>query len=218
MRGEPIGGAHARVRDERAAGLSRRRHAVDDRSDRIRQRDRFTTLALIVAVVGGLGSVPGAFLAGLLLGIVDRLSSTYIGTYVTTIVLLLCAALTVVVRPSGLLGKPEWHRAPAAARATRTTSMPSRLLAYAPIVFAAALLALVPLRYHDSAPMMRGHGGHRVRGIRRGVQRHLRQHRPVVPLHGSAGGRGWLHVGDLRRSRRPARCGRASSSASRSRR
>lgn len=67
----------------------------------------FTTLALIVAVVGGLGSVPGAFLAGLLLGIVDRLSSTYIGTYVTTIVLLLCAALTIVVRPSGLLGRPE---------------------------------------------------------------------------------------------------------------
>jgi branched-chain amino acid transport system permease protein len=67
----------------------------------------FTTLALIVAVVGGLGSVPGAFLAGVLLGIVDRLSSTYIGTYVTTIVLLLCAALTILVRPSGLLGRPE---------------------------------------------------------------------------------------------------------------
>ena len=66
----------------------------------------FTTLALIVAVVGGLGSVSGAFLAGLLLGIVDRLSSTYIGTYVTTIVLLLCAALTIVLRPSGLLGRP----------------------------------------------------------------------------------------------------------------
>ena len=67
----------------------------------------FTTLALIVAVVGGLGSVPGAFLAGVLLGIVDRLSSTYIGTYVTTIVLLLCAAVTIVVRPSGLLGRAE---------------------------------------------------------------------------------------------------------------
>jgi branched-chain amino acid transport system permease protein len=59
-----------------------------------------------VAVVGGLGSVSGAFLAGLLLGVVDRLSSTYIGTYVTTIVLLLCAALTILLRPSGLLGRP----------------------------------------------------------------------------------------------------------------
>jgi len=64
-----------------------------------------TILALIVAVVGGLGSVSGAFMAGVLLGVVDRLSSFYIGTYVTTIVLLLCAAVTIVVRPSGLLGK-----------------------------------------------------------------------------------------------------------------
>jgi len=65
----------------------------------------FTILALIVAVVGGLGSVSGAFVAGILLGIVDRLSSFYIGTYVTSIVLLGCAALTIVLRPSGLLGR-----------------------------------------------------------------------------------------------------------------
>lgn len=64
-----------------------------------------TTLALIVAVVGGLRSVPGAFLAGVLLGVVDRLSSFYIGSYITAIVLLACAALTIVARPSGLLGK-----------------------------------------------------------------------------------------------------------------
>ena len=62
-------------------------------------------LALIVAVVGGLGSVSGAFAAGVLLGVVDRLSSFYIGTYVTTIVLLVCAALTIVLRPRGLLGR-----------------------------------------------------------------------------------------------------------------
>ena len=64
-----------------------------------------TTLALIVAVVGGLGSVSGAFLAGILLGIVDRVSSFYIGTYVTTIFLLAAAAITIVVRPAGLLAR-----------------------------------------------------------------------------------------------------------------
>ena len=64
-----------------------------------------TALALIVAVVGGLGSVSGAFLAGVLLGVVDRLSSFYIGSYITTVVLLACAALTILVRPSGLLGR-----------------------------------------------------------------------------------------------------------------
>ncbi len=65
----------------------------------------FTILALIVAVVGGLGSVAGAFLAGVLLGIVSTVSAFYIGQYVTTIVLLAAAALTIVVRPHGLLGR-----------------------------------------------------------------------------------------------------------------
>jgi branched-chain amino acid transport system permease protein len=64
----------------------------------------FTILALIVAVVGGLGSVSGAFLAGVLLGVVNTVSSHYIGSYVTTIVLLGAAAVTIVLRPSGLLG------------------------------------------------------------------------------------------------------------------
>jgi branched-chain amino acid transport system permease protein len=64
----------------------------------------FTILALIVAVVGGLGSVPGAFVAGLLLGVVNTVSSYYIGSYITTIILLAAAALTIVLRPSGLLG------------------------------------------------------------------------------------------------------------------
>ena len=64
----------------------------------------FTILALIVAVVGGLGSVAGALLAGVLLGVVNTVSAYYIGSYITTIVLLGAAALTIVVRPSGLLG------------------------------------------------------------------------------------------------------------------
>ena len=64
-----------------------------------------TTFALIVTVVGGLGSVAGAFLAGVLLGIVNALSAHYIGQYYTTIILLGAAALTILVRPRGLLGR-----------------------------------------------------------------------------------------------------------------
>jgi branched-chain amino acid transport system permease protein len=64
-----------------------------------------TTFALIVAVVGGLGSVAGAFLAGVLLGIVDNVSAHYIGEYITAIVLLGAAAVTILVRPRGLLGR-----------------------------------------------------------------------------------------------------------------
>ena len=64
-----------------------------------------TIFALIVAVVGGLGSVSGAFLAGILLGVVNTLSAFYIGSYISTIVLLVAAAVTIVLRPSGILGE-----------------------------------------------------------------------------------------------------------------
>ena len=64
-----------------------------------------TTFALIVTVVGGLGSVAGAFLAGLLLGIVNTLSAHYIGQYITSVILLVAAALTILIRPRGLLGR-----------------------------------------------------------------------------------------------------------------
>ena len=64
-----------------------------------------TTFALIVTVVGGLGSVGGAFLAGVLLGVVNALSAHYIGQYYTSMILLGVAALTILVRPRGLLGR-----------------------------------------------------------------------------------------------------------------
>lgn len=64
-----------------------------------------TILALIVTVVGGLGSVAGALLAGLLLGIVYSLATFYIGAYVTFIILLVTAMATILVRPSGLMGR-----------------------------------------------------------------------------------------------------------------
>jgi branched-chain amino acid transport system permease protein len=64
-----------------------------------------TVSALIVTVVGGLGSVAGAFIAGVLLGIVDSVSAYYVGRYITSIVLLGAAVLTILVWPRGLLGR-----------------------------------------------------------------------------------------------------------------
>ena len=71
----------------------------------VNQGFQLTTFALIVTVVGGLGSVAGAFLAGVLLGVVNSLSAHYIGQYYTSIILLAAAALTILVRPRGLLGR-----------------------------------------------------------------------------------------------------------------
>ena len=71
----------------------------------VNQGFQLTTFALIVTVVGGLGSVAGAFLAGVLLGIVNTLSANYIGQFYTTVILLGAAALTILIRPRGLLGR-----------------------------------------------------------------------------------------------------------------
>jgi branched-chain amino acid transport system permease protein len=71
----------------------------------VTQGFELTIFALIVTVVGGLGSVAGAFLGGILLGVVNTLSAHYIGQYITSIVLLGAAALTILLRPRGLLGR-----------------------------------------------------------------------------------------------------------------
>ncbi|MEM7335025.1 MAG: branched-chain amino acid ABC transporter permease [Chloroflexota bacterium] len=66
-----------------------------------------TVFALIVTVVGGLGSVAGAFLAGIILGIINVVAADFIGSYISLIMLLVAAALTILIRPAGLLGVPE---------------------------------------------------------------------------------------------------------------
>lgn len=66
-----------------------------------------TVNALIVTVVGGLGSVTGALLAGIILGIVNTIAASYIGTFLSLIILLVAAAVTILIRPSGLLGVRE---------------------------------------------------------------------------------------------------------------
>lgn len=62
-----------------------------------------TIFALIVAVVGGVRSVSGTLAAGILLGVVNAVASFYIGTYLTLIILLAAAMVTILIRPSGML-------------------------------------------------------------------------------------------------------------------
>ena len=66
-----------------------------------------TVFALIVTVVGGLGNVGGALLAGLILGIVNVIAADLIGSYISLIVLLGAAAITLLLRPAGILGVRE---------------------------------------------------------------------------------------------------------------
>ncbi|HZD22220.1 MAG TPA: branched-chain amino acid ABC transporter permease [Acidimicrobiia bacterium] len=66
-----------------------------------------TVFALIVTVVGGLGSVTGALLAGIVLGIISTIATAEIGTGLSLVILLVAAGVTILIRPSGLLGVRE---------------------------------------------------------------------------------------------------------------
>lgn len=61
----------------------------------------------IVLILGGLGSIPGALLAGLLLGIVQTLSTAYLPTSLTDVIIFSSLFLILLVRPNGLLGRDE---------------------------------------------------------------------------------------------------------------
>jgi branched-subunit amino acid ABC-type transport system permease component len=66
-----------------------------------------TVFALIVTVVGGLGNFAGALLAGIILGIINVVAADLIGSYISLIILLVAAAVTILIRPAGLLGVKE---------------------------------------------------------------------------------------------------------------
>jgi branched-chain amino acid transport system permease protein len=60
--------------------------------------------ALVAAVVGGIGSLPGAFLGGLLVGLVETLWSAYFDIAMREVVVYSILIAVFVLRPGGLLG------------------------------------------------------------------------------------------------------------------
>jgi branched-chain amino acid transport system permease protein len=67
--------------------------------------DPYIIKAFVVCVLGGLGSVEGALVGGLLYGVLESLGSQYIGTGLQDAVALGVLLLVLIVRPRGLLGK-----------------------------------------------------------------------------------------------------------------
>ena len=61
--------------------------------------------AFVAAVLGGIGSVPGAMLGGILLGIIESLSKAYISTQLSDAIVFGVLILVLLFKPSGLLGK-----------------------------------------------------------------------------------------------------------------
>lgn len=63
--------------------------------------------AFTAAVLGGIGSIPGAMLGGVILGVAETFAAAYISSEYKDIVAFGLLVLILLVRPTGLLGKPE---------------------------------------------------------------------------------------------------------------
>ena len=61
--------------------------------------------AFTAAVFGGIGSIPGALLGGLLLGVIEIFAGAYISTQLSTAVVFGVLIVVLLVKPAGLLGK-----------------------------------------------------------------------------------------------------------------
>jgi len=63
--------------------------------------------AFVAAVLGGIGSIPGAMLGGILLGIIESFSKAYISTQLSDAIVFGVLIVVLLVKPSGLLGKQK---------------------------------------------------------------------------------------------------------------
>ena len=61
--------------------------------------------AFTAAVLGGIGSMPGAMLGGVLLGIIETFSKAYISTQFSDAIVFSVLVIILLVKPTGLLGK-----------------------------------------------------------------------------------------------------------------
>ena len=61
--------------------------------------------AFTAAVFGGIGSIPGALLGGVLLGIIEIFGKAYISTQLSDAIVFAVLIIVLIVKPTGLLGK-----------------------------------------------------------------------------------------------------------------
>lgn len=61
--------------------------------------------AFVAAVFGGIGSIPGAFIGGILLGVIEIFSKAYISSQMADAIVFAVLIIVLLVKPTGLLGK-----------------------------------------------------------------------------------------------------------------
>ena len=62
--------------------------------------------AFTAAVFGGIGSVPGAFIGGILLGVIEILGRAYVSSQLSDAIVFAVLILVLLIKPTGILGKP----------------------------------------------------------------------------------------------------------------
>ncbi|HAX52556.1 branched-chain amino acid ABC transporter permease [Muricomes intestini] len=62
--------------------------------------------AFTAAVFGGIGSIPGAFIGGIVLGIIEVLGRAYISSQLSDAIVFAVLIIVLLVKPTGILGKP----------------------------------------------------------------------------------------------------------------
>lgn len=112
--------------------------ALPDRSANLQMDLGAITDAFVVVVIGGLGSVPGAYLAAVLIGELQAFGIVLI-PQATLVLAFAVMALVLAVRPNGLLGRPIVEARAAAATLTliRRSSTPARWLGLVALIAAA---------------------------------------------------------------------------------
>ena len=67
--------------------------------------------AFVAAVLGGIGSIPGALIGALIMGQAETLSAAYISTPMRDAVAFTILILVLLVKPTGIFGEPEREKA-----------------------------------------------------------------------------------------------------------
>jgi len=90
-----------------AAGLAGALGAMYLRAVQPAIGDQFILFAFIVLIVGGLGSLSGALVAAVVVGLVQQFANFYIGSGAGDVITVALMAVMLLVRPQGLFGRTE---------------------------------------------------------------------------------------------------------------
>ena len=66
--------------------------------------------AFTAAVVGGIGSIPGAMIGGLFIGLCESFASSYISTKYSDLIVFGILIITMLIRPTGIFGRPALQK------------------------------------------------------------------------------------------------------------